>query len=134
VSVDNAVELVRDDILRGLSSLFEPVSDEEGDGFEVARDFRDIAVVSNDDIASVVWTYRCRHVDWFNNAAPSGAVLTIRGTTTVDTRPAEPLYHRYIDWLAVYSALGYTLYQRQMVDVPDRDAINFGPSGPSLEG
>jgi hypothetical protein len=126
MSVDNAADLVRDDVIRGLSPAFEPFSDEEGDGFEVAKDFRDIAVVSNDQIASVVWTYRCRHVGWFTQAPPSGAALTIRGTTTVDTRPDDPLYHRYIDWLAVYTALGYTLYQRQMVDVPDRDIINAG--------
>jgi hypothetical protein len=126
MSVDNAVELVADDILRGLSTVFEPFSDDEGDGFEVAKDFRDMVVVSNDQIASVVWTYRCRHVDWFTHVPPTGNVLTIRGTTTVDTRPDEPLYHRYIDWLAVYTALGYTLYQRQMVDVPDRDIINAG--------
>jgi len=26
--------------------------------------------------------------------------------------------------------LGYTLYLRQLVETPDRDALNFGPSGP----
>lgn len=128
MTVENAIELVQDDTQRGFGPSFEAVSDEEGDGFEVARHFRDMDVVSNDEVASVVWTYRCRQVDWFGTIPPSGATLTIKGTTTVDTRGKEPMFHRYIDWLSVYGALGYTLYQRQLVDEADWQVINNPPA------
>lgn len=124
MTVDNAFELAHDDVVRGLSPAFEPLQDAEGDGFEMSHHFRDTEVMSGEQTASVVWTYRCKHVEQFGHIPATGQVLTIRGVTVVDTRKGDPLFHRYIDWLAVYSALGYTLYQRQMVDQADWSAIN----------
>ena len=123
--IEDPFAIVNDDIVRGLSPAFEPAADDTGDGFDVSHHFRDIEPISNGEVAAVVWTYRCKQVDWFGTVPPSDQVITIRGTTVVDNRGKEPLYHRYIDWLAVYTALGYTLYQRQMVDEANWQALNF---------
>jgi hypothetical protein len=130
--ISNAFDLARDDIMQGLSPAFEPISDDDGDGFEMGAHFRDIDTIVTDDLAAVPWQYRCQHVDWFQSAPPSQAVLTIRGTTIVDGRGRDVLYHRYVDWLAVYTAIGYTLYQRQMVDAVDWESLNF-PRIPHLQ-
>jgi hypothetical protein len=129
--IEDAFAAAQEDIVGGLSPAFEPVDDDDGNGFEQSKHFRDMTTIAdeNGEVAAVVWTYRCRHVDWFGTVPPTGEVLTIRGTTVVDNRGGETLFHRYVDWLAVYGDLGYTLYQRQMVDKADWRVINAAQLG-----
>src|SRR5439155_26146524 len=89
--VEEPFAIVNDDIVRGLSAAFEPVSDLAGSGFEMSHHFSDIEPISNGEVAAVVWTYRCKHIGWFGTAPPSNQVVTIRGTTVIDNRGKEPL-------------------------------------------
>jgi hypothetical protein len=123
-SRDEVIELVRDDVERGLGSIFTAVTDEEGDGFFLPGRFVDTDNITSGDLSTLVWAFRCQHVDWFQGIPPSGTVLTVRGATVVDTANDEPEFHRYIDWLSVLSQLGYGIYPRKLVEEIDRDAMN----------
>lgn len=127
---EEVAEAVRADVEEGLGRSFEPHEDEVGAGWSVADVFADIEPMTNGSFTTVPWQYRCRHTGWFQGAAPTGNALTIRGTTVVDHRSDEALFHRHVDWLAVMYALGYDLYLRELVPAVDRDAANFGPDGP----
>jgi hypothetical protein len=125
-------ELASEDIQRGFAEAFEPLSDGDDGPFLPPKSLRDIDAITNGAHTAVAWEYRCRHVDWFNGAPPTGNEVTLRGTTIVDTSGDEATYRRYIDWLDLYVQLGFTMYHRQMVDVVNFDALN-NPKVPSGE-
>jgi len=123
-------QFVEDDVKSGLGRWFESFTDEHGDGWTPSEPFKSEQPMTNGALTTVPWSYRCRHIDWFQNAPPTGKPLTIVGVSIVDHSTDDPSVSRHVDWLSVMYQLGYTLYLRQLVETPDRDALNFGPSGP----
>ncbi len=125
-------QTVHDDIKDGLHPAFVPAV-EGTDPISHPGPFKDLKPITNGTFTTVVWEYKCKHVDWFQGIPPTGNEIVIRGTTIVDHRDITNLQlHRYIDWLGVLYCLGMTLYHRVMLPKPNYEAMNhpvvpFGP-------
>ena len=100
---DETFTLVRNDMLDVIGNIFTADSD---DAFTVRDELRDGEVIRNEDIVVVPWVYECVHTAPFQGLFATGRSLTIEGVTVIDTRPAEPMLQRFVDWLGVIAQLG----------------------------
>ena len=87
------LDIVRDDIIAGLSAVF--AADDERDDSEpirIADTFHDEEVITNEAVAAVPWVYSCRHTGDFNGLLRTNRPLEIKGVTFVDQprRSAPP--------------------------------------------
>jgi hypothetical protein len=110
---DESFDLVRKDVQSSFGAVFGARDDiDEDEVFTVVEPFRGEEAVRTANVASVPWTFRCRHTGDFNGIFPTGRNLDIQGVTLVDFRGGEPLLSRYIDWAGVIAQLGLTVSAR----------------------
>lgn len=106
----NIADLVREDIMEGLGTAFEPTT-----GYALLESFatEDFPV---GPVTFVPWQYGCRHVDTFRGIPPTGREITIVGATAVEGINEEtPLFHRFVDWANVFSQMGLTISARPLL-------------------
>jgi hypothetical protein len=108
-----AQELVRDDVMDGLSFAFEPTG-----GFGLLKSF-DGKELPAGAVTFVPWQFSCRHVGEFLGIEATGREATIVGATAIEYRgDSEPMFHRFIDWANVFAQLGVTMAARPIVRGP----------------
>jgi hypothetical protein len=137
------LELVQDDVLYGLRTMFSPDGKPE-DAVVVNPNLDDDGVlIGNERIWAVPWIYSCVH-DINPDSEGRGFLgmfrtdrrLQIHGVTFVDNRRGEPLMHRYVDWMGVANQLGLEVSTRVPVDeaqyrkvLSERDELNKDDEG-----
>ena len=65
-----------------------------------------IAFATSDELVAVPWRFPCTHVGSFLDIPATLVDLELRGTTFVDIRGAEWVYHRYIDYIGALHQIG----------------------------
>jgi hypothetical protein len=114
---NDAVDAVRRDLETGFSDILQP----NGPLNPVGK-FSDVAIGSgNDEISVLAWEQPVIHVGSLQGTPPTGKELILRGVTIIDGNGGDPLYSRYIDWLALYADIGAITIARPAVE--DRFAI-----------
>lgn len=116
------------DLTDGLGRLFPPderhqhvlvtdssnVADKEstgkGDGIPLA----DAALLEGESRSALAWQYRGIDTVGLNGLAPTKLPVVIRGVTIYNAATRD--FDRYIDWLDVYTQLGYTMIARAGID------------------
>jgi hypothetical protein len=109
IDADETFDIVRKDLVAGLSEAFSPEPDKEP--FVVAEPFRGEQTIDNERVYAVPWSFRCVHTGNFQGLFRTGRRLEIEGVTLVDRREGVML-HRYVDWAGVIAQLGLTVSWR----------------------
>lgn len=115
METEQAMQLVREDVMAGVGSWF-PGSDD----LEITL----AGGVEGSPFTTIRWVHRGRNSsnrDPFIGLARTGIDVEVHGITLVEDRGAEePLFHRYVDWVGVYDQLGLSVAGRLAVaDRPD---------------
>jgi hypothetical protein len=118
---ESDVELdVRDDVVDGLASWFEP----DVDGFNLRHDLHGhgVAAVANEGVAAVAWRYSASPLESVWGVAArrpisiDGATFVAAGATG---ERADQQFSRYIDWHGVFTQLGVAAAGRVVLDPLD---------------
>ena len=108
IESDPSFELVMQDVHAIFGAGFEPRNSDDDDlqPFRANQRFRGAAVISNDAVVAVPWTYLCKHTGDFQGLFPTGRDIQIEGTTLVDSRESPTVLHRFVDWMGLAAQLG----------------------------
>ncbi len=108
-----AFAIVRLDVVDGLRPTFEPVG---GEALSFVEGYEPMVGVS-EPIASVGWTYDCKHVEALGQVGdpkdlplgavpPTGRQIRIEGVTLLRDQDDSVEIRRYVDWNLVLAELG----------------------------
>ena len=108
---DQAVELVREDVERGVGRWLPADSPLE---IGVSGELSDAA------FTAVQWVHRGRNAgagsDPFIGLAPTGTEVEVHGVTLIEEIDGGPvLFRRYVDWVGVFDQLGLAVNGRLAV-------------------
>jgi hypothetical protein len=120
LQAEQIVEEVRKDVEIVLRERLSPI---EGGGFTLAEPAAFASELAIQDqegrVAAVAWEWKGADVGLFDQQRffPTQEEVTVRGVTLVSEGPEGPLFHRYIDWLDVFTQVGIMVSPRPIVDV-----------------
>lgn len=125
IDSDDSFTTVMNDVVAGLADSFTPrhADDDDEEPFRVNKYFKDVPVISNEQVVAVPWTFLCKHTGDFQCLFPTGRDVTIEGITLVDSRDGDTTLHRYVDWLGLTVQLGLEVSWRIAVT---EDEYEFG--------
>ena len=110
MDTDRAVALAREDVDAGVGRWLPATADLEMDLSGPVGDSAFIAVR---------WVHRGTNTgadDPFLGLAPTGDLVEVHGVTLVEDRgDAEPVFHRFVDWVGVFDQLGMAVGGRLTV-------------------
>jgi hypothetical protein len=122
-----ALELVMDDVERGMRAWLSVDDDLEASGFRLLEPFdREPDQFRNDETgtAVIVWAYRGRHAGDIMGIVPTGRIIDVHGVTIVRDTEEGPRYSRFVDWITALGEMGVGLFSRPIIDEgPPEDLI-----------
>jgi hypothetical protein len=123
---DDVVELVEADVRAVFGEAFDGT-------FEVPPPFEELVPIGGGDVAVVPWFWRGTHTGDFREIRRTGLPVEFAGTTIVTESGEELLFHRIVDWLALYRQLGLMMVCRrprtvETEDVDDSDVAVVQPT------
>lgn len=125
IESDPSFEMVMKDVHAILGASFEPrhAEDDDEEPFRVNKRFKGAAVITNNQVVAVPWTYLCKHTGDFQGLFPTGRNIQIEGMTLVDSRASTTVLHRFVDWMGLAAQLGLEVSWRIAVT---EDEYAFG--------
>ena len=114
-SFQEALQSVRQDIGKGIGEVFGPF---EEDAVTVPENLEKLIADSQGGVVAVPWIYKCQHIGNFKGLLPTDRKIEMHGVTFVNYTQdeANPMFHRYVDWLGVVNQLGLEVSWRVPVD------------------
>lgn len=113
---------VEDDVTVAFSTAF------PGE-FSIAEPFDALPAIFTADVSVVPWVWKGVHEGAFLDARATGNAVEITGVTLVTQAGPEPVFHRIVDWQALYRQIGFAMVCRRprspdterfdTIDIPD---------------
>lgn len=115
-SLDEIVAIVADDVAGALGAAF------PGE-LSLVEDLADVLPIGSTDVTAVPWTWRGRHLGPPPDVRATGNPVEIVGVTILRDRDGELVFHRIVDWQALYRQLGLVMVCRRPRD-PDAEDVD----------
>lgn len=114
-----ALELVIEDVTRGIGEWLRADDDIPGSGFRLLEPFeRDAEQLRNAETGTVVvpWGWTGRHDGDVMGVTPTGRIIDIHGVTLVRDTEQGPQFSRFVDWISALGQMGVGLFSRPVID------------------